>query len=137
MKSRRVDHATVRFHAVAVPAPRLPAGTSDGRTVAELRNPAYPASSKKEETLIFFPDELAMHAAFHKVRARSEPRTPPLNTLSAGSSLGHMRCKPHQCTATVQTLCEFLKRLIEGADRKTHLVNDGHRIHARRNSGNI
>jgi transposase len=110
--------------------------------VEKWRTEEYPKiqkQAKKEKALIFFADESGIRSDYHKGHTWApEGKTPvveatgarfSLNMLSAVNAQGQFRFMVHEGTATAETFCTFLKRLVQGMAQKIYLIVDGHRIH--------
>jgi transposase len=105
----------------------------------EQEFPAIAARAKREGAMIFFADESGVRSDYHAGTTWGEKgRTPivkatgrryRLNMLSAVNALGHFRFMVVETGVNGTVFCEFLRRLITGADRKIFLVVDGHPAH--------
>jgi transposase len=110
--------------------------------VEKWRAEEYPEiqrRAKEEGALIFFADESGIRSDYQKghtwTRAGKTPVVAAsgarfaLSMLSAVSAQGHFRFMVQEGTATAETFCTFLKRLVQGVQQKIFLVVDGHGIH--------
>lgn len=104
--------------------------------------PRIRARARKEKALIFFADESSVRSDYHKGTTWAPKGHTPvvrttgarfsLNMISAVSPRGELRFMVHEGTATAETFCTFLKRLVQGVEQKIFLIVDGHRIHRAR-----
>ncbi len=125
--------------------PKHKAHQQDGALVARWREEEFPAlrrRAKKEKALIFFADEAAIRSDYHRGTTWAPMGETPvvphtgarfsLNMLSAVSPRGELRFMVHEGTATAETFCTFLERLVVGVEQKIFLIVDGHPIHRAR-----
>jgi transposase len=101
--------------------------------------PAIEKRAKKEKALIFFADESGIRSDHHTGTTWAlKGQTPQitatgarfsLNMLSAINAQGHFRFMTTSGNVTAVVFRDFLKRLIDGMDRKIFLIVDGHPAH--------
>ena len=101
--------------------------------------PLLAARAKREKAIIFFADESGIRSDYHAGTTWAPKGQTPivkatgrrfsLNMISAVSAKGHFRFMVVETAVTGAVFREFLKRLVEGADRKIILVVDGHPSH--------
>jgi transposase len=101
--------------------------------------PSIRAEAKREGAQIFFGDESGMRSDYHAGTTWAKRgRTPVVkatgarfgwNMLSAIGARGELRFMTHEGTVTAAVFCEFLRRLLVGADRPVYVIVDGHPAH--------
>jgi transposase len=111
-------------------------------TWREKEFPAIAARAKHERAMIFFADESGIRSDYHSGTTwapkgqtpivKSTGRRYGMNMLSAVNALGHFRFMVVEETVNGAVFRTFLKRLIEGVDRKIILIVDGHPSHKAR-----
>jgi len=114
----------------------------DGERVQRWVDEEYPrirALAKRHGAQIFFGDEAGIRSDHHAgttwgvkgqtPTVRSTGARFGLNMISAVSAQGEMRFMVVQGTMTAGRFIEFIKRLLQGADRMIFLIVDGHPSH--------
>ena len=110
--------------------------------VNEWKSTEYPrikARAQREGAIIFFGDESGIRSDYHRGTTWGERGKTPivkstgarysLNMISAISPKGHFRFMTVRGSVNADVFCEFLKRLVEGMDKKVFLILDNHRVH--------
>ena len=122
--------------------PLYRAWQQDKALVEHWRDKEFPElarRAKRENAVIFFADESGIRSDHHAGRTWAPKGQTPvveatgarfsLNMISAITNRGHFRFMTVDGTITATVFRDFLKRLIEGMDRKIYLVVDGHPTH--------
>ncbi|QOC23782.1 IS630 family transposase [Wenzhouxiangella sp. AB-CW3] len=110
--------------------------------VENWRDKEFPKLSrraKSEKALIFFADESGIRSDHHAGRTWAPKGQTPvieatgarfsMNMISAITNRGQFRLMTVDGTVTATVFRDFLKRLIQGMERKIYLVVDGHPTH--------
>lgn len=122
--------------------PLYRAWQQDKALVESWRDKEFPKLSrraKRENALIFFADESGIRSDHHAGRTWAPKGQTPvieatgarfsMNMISAISNRGQFRFMTVDGTVTATVFRDFLKRLIQGMERKIYLVVDGHPSH--------
>jgi len=122
--------------------PLYRAWQQDKALVEQWRDKEFPKlarRARRENALIFFADESGIRSDHHAGRTWAPKGQTPvveatgarfsLNMISAITNRGHFRFMTVEGTVTATVFRDFLKRLIQGMDRKIYLVVDGHQAH--------
>lgn len=122
--------------------PLYRAWQQDPQLVQTWQDEEYPKiarRAKKENALIFFADEAGIRSDNHAGTTWAPIGQTPvvkatgarfgLNMLSAVNAQGHFRFMTHEGTVTARVFRDFLKRLIDGMERKIFVIVDGHPTH--------
>mgnify|MGYP002713239235 CR=1 FL=1 len=122
--------------------PLYRAWQQDKALVESWRDKEFPKLSrraKRENALIFFADESGIRSDHHAGRTWAPKGQTPvieatgarfsMNMISAISNRGQFRFMTVDGTVTATVFRDFLKRLIQGMERKIYLVVDGHPTH--------
>lgn len=101
--------------------------------------PEIKKQAKKEEAIIYFEDESGIRSDFHAGKTWALKGHTPiieatgarfgLNMIAAVSGRGEMKFMIVQGTVSGDQICEFLKRLMHGHEKKVFLIWDGHPTH--------
>lgn len=101
--------------------------------------PEIKKRAKKEEAIIYFEDESGIRSDFHAGKTWALKGHTPiieatgarfgLNMIAAVSGRGEMKFMIVQGTVSGDQICEFLKRLMHGHEKKVFLIWDGHPTH--------
>jgi hypothetical protein len=101
--------------------------------------PRIRARAKRIGAEIFFADEAGVRSDFHSGRTWAPRGKTPvieatgarfsLNMISAVSPKGQMRFMVVAGKVAAGQFCEFLRRLVHGAQRPVFLIVDGHPVH--------
>lgn len=110
--------------------------------VEQWKKDVYPSIRKKakqEGAMVFFLDESAVRSDHHSGTTWAPVgKTPVVRTTGARFSLniigaitprGDFRFMTYKGSMNAALFIDFLKRLIDGNDRRIHLVVDGHPVH--------
>lgn len=110
--------------------------------VDKWRSEEYPkiaARAKRKKALIFFADESGIRSDYHAGTTWApKGRTPmvratgarhAMNMISAVNARGHFRFMTLDGGVNRMVFRDFLKRLIQGVDRKSFFIVDGHPEH--------
>lgn len=122
--------------------PLYRAWQQDPALVESWRTKDYPKiarRAKREGALIFFGDESGIRSDYHAGTTWGQRGITPvikatgarysMNMLSAVNAMGHFRFMIVDGSVNASVFREFLRRLIEGMDRKIFLIVDGHPAH--------
>lgn len=122
--------------------PLYRAWQQDKALVESWRDKEFPKLSrraKRENALIFFADEAGIRSDHHAGRTWAPKGQTPvieatgarfsMNMISAITNRGQFRFMTVDGTVTATVFRDFLKRLIQGMERKIYLVVDGHPTH--------
>jgi len=122
--------------------PLYRAWQQDKALVEDWRDKEFPKlarRAKRENALIFFADESGIRSDHHAGRSWApKEQTPGIkatgarfstNMISAITNRGQFRFMTVDGTVTATVFRDFLKRLIQGMERKIYLVVDGHPTH--------
>jgi len=122
--------------------PLYRAWQQDKALVEHWRDKEFPKlaqRAKRENALIFFADESAIRSDHHARRSWAPKGQTPLieatgprfsmNMISAITNRGQFRFMTVDGTVTATVFRDFLKRLIQGMERKIYLVVDGYSTH--------
>ena len=101
--------------------------------------PKIKAKAKRVGAEIFFADEAGVRSDFHSGRTWAPRGKTPviertgarfsLNMISAVSPRGQLRFMVVSGRVATPQFCEFLRRLVQGMERKIFLIVDGHPVH--------
>ncbi len=101
--------------------------------------PQIRSRAKKLGAEIYFADEAGVRSDFHSGRTWApRGKTPVIKTtgarfgfnmISAVSPKGQLRFMIVEGRVAAGQFCEFLRRLLHGAERKIFLISDGHPVH--------
>ena len=114
----------------------------DPQAVEDWKNDEFPKiqkRAKKEGAVIYFEDESGVRSDSHAGKTWAlKGQTPVvestgarfgLNMIGAITPKGEMNFMIVQGTVQAVQICDFLKRLMKGRDRKVFLIWDGHPTH--------
>jgi transposase len=114
----------------------------DPQAVEDWKNKEFPEiqkRAKKEGAVIFFQDESGVRSDFHAGKTWALKGETPviestgarfgLNMIGAITPKGEMNFMIVQGSVQAVQICDFLKRLMKGRDRKVFLIWDGHPTH--------
>ena len=122
--------------------PLYRAWQQDKALVENWRDKEFPKlarRAKRENALIFFADESGIRSDHHAGRTWAPKGQTPvieatgarfsMNMISAITNRGQFRFMTVDGTVTATVFRDFLKRLVQGMERKIYLVVDGHPTH--------